>query len=118
MSKSEVPNGWGSGSRTDGALVEVEEAAGKADEASQPHRLRKPALSSVRRGELLHGVEQAGAKGGRAGAVRIVNRPGVPNHALEMPAQPIESDSSKLSCDTGGVGRRRGWETYGSLSMS
>jgi hypothetical protein len=50
--------------------------------------------------------------------VRIIDRPGVPNHALEMPAHPIESDSSRLSCDTGGVGRRGGWETYGSLSMS
>lgn len=72
--------------RTGGALVEVEKATGEADEAGQPHGLGKAALADLRRGELLHGVEQARATGSGNSAVDIVARPGVPNYTLEVPA--------------------------------
>jgi hypothetical protein len=46
--------------------------------------------------------------------VHIVGRPGVPNHALEMSANAIESDLSSMNRLSGRLAGR----TYGSLSMS
>lgn len=75
-------------SRTDGALVVVDEAAGNTDEASEAHGLGEATLANLRRGDPLHGVEQAGASSGGNGAVGIVGRPGILDHALEMSVAP------------------------------
>jgi hypothetical protein len=72
----------------------------------------KTAPTDLGGGNLLHGVEQAGACGGSHDAMDVVGRARIADHALEV------SIVAQQGKNQAGRSLEEGSATYGSLSMS